>query len=172
MRFASLKHPYTHYISIVILSLNLLTKRSVITMKSIFSCSVLLTAFAACNAYAAEDWVTIATNSPNITFAVDKDSIQREGSAVTFWEKMEYVTPETTDQASGKKIKEKKVRRIINCKERTQGYNYGVTYAEDGSFITSIMLKASQVKMTSIPPGTIAEAELNLVCKEEGKKGK
>ena len=89
-----------------------------------------------------------------------------------FWEKMGYVTPEAKDQTSGKKIKEKKVRRIINCKERTQGYNYGVTYAEDGSFITSIMLEPSQVKMTSIPPGTIAEEELNLVCRDEGKKGK
>ena len=123
-------------------------------------------------ASAAEEWVTISTNSPNITFSVDKGDIKQTGEVVEFWEKLQYKQPEIIDQASGKKIKEKKVRRMINCKERTQGYNYGITYAENGRFITSISLESSQIKMDTIPPRTIAEEEFAIVCPKEAISGK
>lgn len=142
-------------------------------MKNIFfNLIILLSASSFEMANAAEEWVTISTNSSNAIFSVDKADIKQSGDLVEFWEKLEYKQPEIVDQASGKKIKEKKVHRLINCKERTQGYSYGITYAEDGRFITSISLEASQIKMGTIPPGTIAEEELVLVCQKKDDQEK
>ena len=142
-------------------------------MKNIFFyLFVLLFVFSFKAANATEEWVIITTNSPNIAFSVDKEDIKQTGDLVEFWEKLEYKQPEIVDQASGRKIKEKKVRRLINCKERTQGYSYGITYAEDGRFITSISLEPSQIKMDTIPPGTIAEEEWGLVCKKKDAQEK
>ncbi|TCV88987.1 surface-adhesin E family protein [Sulfurirhabdus autotrophica] len=137
-----------------------------------FNLAILLFLFGVKTAHAAEEWVTITTNTPNITFSVDKGDVKQNGENVEFWEKLQYREPEIIDQASGKKIKEKKVRRIINCKERTQGYSYGITYAEGGRFITSISLEAAQIKMDAIPPGTIAEEEFAMVCPKKEAPGK
>ena len=123
-------------------------------------------------ANAAEEWVAISTNASNVIFSVDKGDLKKNGDLVEFWEKLEYKQPEIVDLASGRKIKEKKVHRLINCKERTQGYSYGITYAEDGRFITSISLEPSQIKMDTIPPGTIAEEELGLVCQKKDDQEK
>jgi hypothetical protein len=115
-------------------------------------------------ALAAEDWQTIATNSPNITFSIDKGSIERKGNLVYFWEKMIFAKPELKDAASGRQIKEKRVQRVMNCDDHTQGVVFGAMYAENGTFITSTSFDDPQKAMTAIPPNTVAEEELKLVC--------
>lgn len=114
--------------------------------------------------FAAEEWLTISSPSANITFAIDKGSVERTGHLARFWEKMTYAKPEARDEASAKMIKEKRVQRLMNCEERTQAVMFGALYAEDGSFITSTTFDQPQKAMTAIPPGSIAEEELNFVC--------
>jgi hypothetical protein len=118
----------------------------------------------ASSAYAAEDWLTISTNSPNISFSIDKSSVERTGESVQFWEKMIFSKPEVEDEGSGKMIKEKRVQRLMHCQDRTQAVIYGSIYGEDGSFITSTSFEAVQRAMVAIPPGTVAEQEFRLVC--------
>lgn len=132
--------------------------------------SALLMAVGAATARAAEGWVVLPTASPNITFSVDLHSVRRDGPRVKFWERLTYVRPEHTDAASGKWIKEKKVHRVMDCERHSQGFIYGALYAEDGAFIESTALDQSRLQMAPIPPGTLAEKELELVCGASGGK--
>lgn len=116
------------------------------------------------NIYAAEDWQTVVTVSDNLVFAIDHGRVERKGDLVTFWEKLVYIRPDTKDETSGKWIKEKKVKRIMHCKEKTQGYIEGITYGDKDIFITAISLTEPQVKMNPIPPNTVAEKEFDIVC--------
>ena len=69
-------------------------------------------------AMAAEQWVPIAVDSPNVAFAVDVGSITRDGERVTFRERVVFAVPDQRDAASGKLIKEKQVLRVMHCKEK------------------------------------------------------
>jgi hypothetical protein len=124
----------------------------------------LLGVVGASSASAAEDWLTISTNSPNISFFIDKSSVERTGDMVQFWEKMIFAKPDVKDEGSGKMIKEKRVQRVMDCQAHTQGVVYGAIYGEDGSFITSTSFEGAQRAMTAIPPGTVAEQEFRMVC--------
>lgn len=114
-------------------------------------------------ACAAEEWVTIPNNDPNITFAVDKSSIERQGDVIRLWEKLVYTQPKTKDEASGKMVKEKKVHRLMNCVDHTQGVITGVSYTENGRFISSVTYDEPHA-MSPVPPGTLAAEQLRLVC--------
>jgi hypothetical protein len=116
------------------------------------------------HARAAEDWLVIPTGSPNITFAIDKGSLERNGNRVKFWEKLTYTKPEFIDEASGLLVKEKRVHRIMHCTNKTQGLLHGITYGEQGRFITSMSVDESKLSMSAIPPNTVAEREHALVC--------
>jgi len=115
-------------------------------------------------AFAAEEWLTIPNSDPNITFSFDKGSIKRRGNLVSIWEKMVYIQPQIKDEASGKMVKEKKVHRLMNCEDYTQGVIYGATYTENGRFISSVSYDEPQAQMSPIPSGTLAAEELRLVC--------
>ncbi|BAN34524.1 hypothetical protein SCD_n00682 [Sulfuricella denitrificans skB26] len=126
--------------------------------------AVLLALTAYIPAYAAEEWLTIPTSSDNITFSIDKVNLERSGKVVKFWEKIVYLQPTVKDETSGRMIKEKKMRRIMNCAERTQGLLHGVTYSDQGKFITSLSLDEDKTSMTAIPHNTVAETEFEIVC--------
>ena len=121
------------------------------------------------SALATEAWLTIPNSDPNIMFEIDKDSIERQGELVQFWEKLVFIQPKIVDEASGKWVKEKKVHRLMHCADRTQGVISGATYSENGRFISSVSFDAPQSEMSAIPPGTLAAAELELVCKMSAK---
>ena len=121
------------------------------------------------SALATEAWLTIPNSDSNIMFAIDQGSIERQGEIVRFWEKLVYIQPKVVDEASGKWVKEKKVHRLMHCAERTQGVISGATYTENGRFISSVSFDAPQSEMSAIPPGTLAAAELELVCKMSAK---
>jgi len=115
-------------------------------------------------AHAAEEWLNVPTASDNITFSIDKVHLKRSGKVVKFWEKIVYTQPTVTDEISGKMIKEKKMHRIMNCANRTQGLLHGVTYGEQGDFITSLSLDEDKASMTVIPDKTVAATEFEIVC--------
>ena len=116
-------------------------------------------------AFATEAWLTIPNSDPNILFSIDQGSIERQGDIVRFWEKLVFIQPKITDEASGKLVKEKKVHRLMHCADATQGVISGATYAENDRFISSVSFDTPETKMSPIPPGTLAAEELRRVCK-------
>lgn len=114
--------------------------------------------------FAAEDWLLLPNSDPNISFYVDKLSIERQGNLVRFWERLVYVQPKIKDEVSGKMVKEKKVRRLMNCNDHTQGLISGASYTENGRFISSVVFDEPLTHMSPIPPGTLADEEFRLVC--------
>lgn len=108
--------------------------------------------------------MNIPTAWSNATFAVDMDSIERNGSKVTFWERLVYLKPDQKDPASGRMIKEKLVRRVLDCASRTLGYTRGVVLAEKGRTIQLISVDEAHMQMQAIPAENAANRELTLAC--------
>lgn len=126
--------------------------------------AVLLAFTAFSPVHAEEEWLNVPTASDNIIFSIDKVHLKRSGKVVKFWERIVYTQPTTKDETSGKMIKEKKMHRIMNCEKRTQGLLHGVTYGEQGDFITSLSLDEDKASMTAIPDKTVAATEFEIVC--------
>ena len=116
------------------------------------------------NAGASENWLVIPTGTPNIAFSIDRNSLERNGNLVKFQEKLTYAKPDIRDEVSGQLIAEKKIHRIMNCAEKTQGLIHGATFGEHGRFITSVSVDEAKIAMSNIPPNTLAASELALVC--------
>ena len=114
----------------------------------------------------AQDWTPISTSAPNIEFAIDMNSIEREENVVIFKERLTYETAEKIDPASGMAIKEKLVRRVMDCRNKTQGMLSGTMRNDAGVMIEMVTFDRDQMVMAPIPPGTLAEHELELVCKK------
>lgn len=112
----------------------------------------------------AESWLAMPTADNNILFSVDEASLAREGDVVTFWERLVYVQPAKRDEASGKLVKEKRIHRLMHCTQKTQGHDFGSLIAEDGRRIEAVTLNATEVKLTPVPPGTLAEQEWLWAC--------
>ncbi len=112
----------------------------------------------------AQEWATIPTDAPNIQFVVDLASIERKDNVVVFEERLTYDKADKTDPASGLLIKEKLVRRVMDCSNKTQGMLTGSMRSDTGVLIELVTLERSQITMTPIPAGTLAEHELELIC--------
>ncbi len=115
-------------------------------------------------AWAAENWVRIPTTAPNVEFMIEMGELERSGNIVKFKEKLTFLQPEKLDPYSGKLIKEKKVVRLINCQNRTQGVKSGGVFDPKGKLIEWVMVEDNQIEWFAVPTGTVAERELKLVC--------
>jgi hypothetical protein len=112
----------------------------------------------------AQDWVALPSTTANITFAVDVANIERNGDVVTFAEKLTYTRADQIDEASGRAIKEKRVRRVMNCKDKTQGMLIGSMHSESGTLIEQVTVDPKKLQMAPVPSGSLAARELELVC--------
>ena len=116
-----------------------------------------------------QDWTPVRTSNPNVLFAIDLDSIERDGDLATFRERLSYEKPDTVDGASGMLIREKLVHRVMDCKNKTQGMLSGSMRSDSGSLIEQVTFDQKQMVMAPIPAGSLAEKELELVCKHAPK---
>ena len=114
----------------------------------------------------AEEWTPIQTSVSNIQFAIDMSTIERDEDWVIFKERLTYTNSDKIDPASGIAIKEKLVKRVMDCANRTQGMLSGAMRGDTGTLIEMITFDRSQMVMAPIPRGTLAEQELELVCKK------
>jgi hypothetical protein len=114
----------------------------------------------------AQEWTPIQTGAPNIQFSIDFSSMEREDDLVIFKERIIYATADKIDPTSGMAIKEKLVRRVMDCERKTQGMLSGSMRNESGVLIEMVTFDRSQMVMAPIPAGTLAEHELELVCKQ------
>jgi hypothetical protein len=117
----------------------------------------------------AQEWTQLKTSDPNITFAIDLGSIERDGDFAMFRERLTYEKPEKVDAASGMLIREKLVHRIMDCKRKTQSMLSGSMRSESGTLIERVTFDRKQMVMAPIPAGSLAEKELELVCKAAQK---
>jgi hypothetical protein len=127
-------------------------------------------AMLASHASAVGQWVDLPAADARQSFSIDLDSIDRRGSNVRFQERMLYLAPTVRDPASGRIVKEKWVRRVMDCAAKTQGTLSGATYSDDDRLIEYLAVNPGQVAMTPIPPGSVAEQEWEQVCGTAGTK--
>lgn len=118
-----------------------------------------------------EQWRVLPTNAPNVVYAIDLDSLERQGDVVRFRERLTYVVPDQTDPASGRLIKEKHMRRVMQCAQRTQGLLSGALYSDDHRMIEHVSFNPDSLTMSAIPAGSLAELELKLVCSQPARVG-
>ncbi|MES2354102.1 MAG: surface-adhesin E family protein [Pseudomonadota bacterium] len=115
--------------------------------------------------FAAESWRAFPTEAKNVLFSVDEASLVRGGDMVKFRERIVFIVPEKRDVPSGKKVKEKRIHRVMNCRDKTQAHLYASQIAEDGSRIEEVYRDENKLTMTPILPDTIGEQELQWACK-------
>lgn len=121
------------------------------------SCALLLLLGLSLGVYA-QEWATIPTDAPNIQFAVDLASIERQDNVVVFKERLTYDKADKTDPANGLLIKEKIVRRVMNCSNKTLRMLAGSMRSDTGVLIELVTLERSQITMTPIPPRNLGRA--------------
>lgn len=112
-----------------------------------------------------ETWIQIPTTKPGVRFEVDAESVTIRSGRVEFWERVEYEKPTEKDDASLRLIKVKKVLRVMDCKARTQGFREAMAFSTDARLIEHILLGGAGIHMAPVPPGSVAELELNWACK-------
>jgi hypothetical protein len=115
--------------------------------------------------HAAENWIQVPGVKPGVRFEVDAESVLSRGGRVEFWERVEYTKPSIKDEASLRLIKVKKVLRVMDCEARAQGFREAMAFSTDARLIEHVMLGGAGISMTPIPPGTIAEWQLDWACK-------
>ncbi len=131
-----------------------------------FALRMLVAVAAAASAvHAAENWVQVPGVKPGVRFEVDAESVISRGERVEFWERVEYAKPSIKDEASLRMIKVKKVLRVMDCEARTQGFREAMAFSTDARLIEHVMLGGAGIAMTPVPPGTIAEWQLDWACK-------
>jgi hypothetical protein len=116
-----------------------------------------------------QEWTPVRTSNPNVLFAIDLGSIERDGDLAMFRERLSYQKPDTVDEASGMLIREKLVHRVMDCKNKTQGMLSGSMRSESGSLIEQVTFDRNQLVMAPIPGGSLAEKELDMVCNHAAK---
>lgn len=133
--------------------------------EAVLACCLLASSASA----SAAQWHELSTNAPNVVYAIDFDSLERQGDVVRFREKLTYLVPDQTDPASGRLIKEKHMHRVMQCAQRTQGLLSGALYSDDDRMIEHVSFNPDTLAMSAIPAGSLAELELKLVCSQPTK---
>ena len=120
---------------------------------------VLLFGFLFCSSvHAQSNWVFI-TKTQNKTNFVDKNSIQRSGDSVTFWDRANFSIRDKSGDLSSK------MQLTINCRTREIIIRYGIFYDDldnNGNSTSSGFPKSS---WEPIAPDTIGERLYRFVCK-------
>jgi hypothetical protein len=111
---------------------------------------------AAAPAFAA-NWVYVTTHANGADYYYDSDTIQRSGSQVTVWRKLDHSRNKTV------KYREEKSQYRYDCSRRTYTLLNIITYYPDGK-VESFTWKAHEQEIESVVPETVSEAVLEAVC--------
>jgi hypothetical protein len=115
---------------------------------------------------AAEDWLVLNPQEKNVFIAIEQSSVVRQGEKALFWERVEFEQPIEKDEVSGRMIKYKRVQRVMDCAARTQGVLRGSSFGENHKLIEAIIFEAEKVEMSPVAPGTIAQMQFEIACKQ------
>lgn len=97
-------------------------------------------------------------------FSIDEASLSRNGDVVRFWERLVFLVPEQRDEPSGKMVKEKRIHRVMNCAQKSQGHLYTSLIAPDGKQIEAVYRNEASVEMKLVAPFSVAAKELEWAC--------
>ena len=109
-------------------------------------------------------WVDIGSGTSTTSFFIDPDTLQKNGNFVRVWTKHEYSSPR--QNAANATFQSESFYTEFDCKEKKYRALSSNTYAESqlrGGIISS---KTTPNPWTFVPPDTIANVMLNIVCKK------
>lgn len=109
-------------------------------------------------------WVDIGYGTSTSSFFIDFDTLQKNGNFVRVWTKQEYKSPRQT--ASNAIFQSESFYTEFDCKEKKFRALSSNTYAESelkGGLVAS---KTTPNPWNFVPPDTIANVMLNIVCKK------
>jgi len=124
--------------------------RKIILLFGFFFCSSVL---------AQSNWIYIGTNRKDVTYFVDRNSIQRSGDSVTYWVKNSFPVRDPDGNLSSK------IQWSINCRTREYIMRYGIFYDDldnKGEITASGVPKPS---WRPLSPDSMMEAIYRFVCK-------
>ena len=105
-------------------------------------------------------WTFYEDNERAIAF--DTESINKNGKAVTAWERTRYAKPKRAD--SGETYVEVMTRSTYYCGSRQSSYDQGARRNVDGEVITSLKWESWEVKRSDVMPDTIGESTYEAAC--------
>jgi hypothetical protein len=118
----------------------------------------------ACDTARAADWVSVGRTDNGYRSFVDTSSIKIDGSVRKFWAK--GVPPPKTVSAPGgnttKWLSYFLNLEAINCDENAYRVESKVAYFDDGTTLSTPTNSSSMWK--PVPPESLAESEMKLVC--------
>jgi hypothetical protein len=121
---------------------------------------IIIAFFIASNVYANANWQPVTESvTPRDAFLVDRDSFQKSGDSITFWELRNYANRHKNGVLS------LKLQRTINCRTREVIDRWYMSYDDiNGNGKLTSNFQATD-KWTPIPPETVNWYIFSYVCK-------
>jgi len=108
----------------------------------------------------AATWVYVTDSSQRTRYLVDIETIDRAGSLVTYWIKLDHSAD------SSVKHRETKLRRRADCANDTDILMNMIQYDADGSVIDSFTVPSYRQTPSAIVPDSVGESVHSFVCKK------
>lgn len=116
-------------------------------------------------AIAAEEWVQVTVNSVGDRFMVDKNSLQRKGNAVWFWEYRSFPQPNNAflEEKVDQPVYGVVLHRSVDCRTKIDRLRRITAYNQKKQVIRRFNYEAVE-QLSKPTAGSSAEAVLNFVC--------
>jgi hypothetical protein len=102
----------------------------------------------------ASNWVLVGTNTYGSTYEIDRETLNRDGSSVTFWLKVHYGATAPKGESDGYVA-----RRKVNCGDRSY-QDLQTDYQKDGKVIQTSGVE----EMRFAAPDSIAASVVSNAC--------
>lgn len=109
----------------------------------------------------AENWVAISrnpSNLPDARYAVDRDSLKKDGGIVSFWNAAFEPGPD------GKQVKELAVHTAMDCKKRVYRQRTFINYDANGK-VFSQTNPGDKAPWQTVTKGTLIDSIWDFVCR-------
>ncbi|QZZ21048.1 hypothetical protein J5X98_00605 [Leptothermofonsia sichuanensis E412] len=115
-------------------------------------------------AFAAE-WIAVATNSVGDQFFVDKNSIQRKGDAVWYWEYRRFSEPNNAffEEPINQPVYGAVIQWSVDCRSQVQRLRQLAAYAQDRKAIQTFDY-GDAGSLAQPRPGSSAHKVVEYVC--------
>ncbi len=111
-------------------------------------------------------WVHVPASDSNMDFYIDRNSVVARDQEIEYWDVVVFRQANQIDEASDRRIKEKRTLRRVHCEHQDQVLLKGASFDEAGRLIESITLPPAGSARTPVRSGTVASSELLRVCRQ------
>lgn len=134
--------------------------------------TVLCFVFPGCLISEAAEWVPIGRgvldSSGTFDVLVDKDTIERSGEDVQFWQAHVFYALQTLPE--GRTYLRVLIRRRINCSDGSFLNTDAIFYDSEGNVVDNYKNFNIEPSDNPAPPGTVSEAVKNYICEKDENK--